>query len=256
MLRWDSNGQPISYSYYEAEAGRRTAANLLARDEARRIAANIAKLPNMKPGEKELTEWLLAAYVVRRSCQNPDVFDELVAEQDTRLRAMQNPVFTYRKAAPIEDDQDPDQIKEAEGVWIVFEEVASEIPVPLTAEDKQNRALIIIGECINSNESWVAVDAAGTIVGFALARRDPHELTALALEYIGVSKNSRGHEISPALVDKLKAKGVPLTAAVLHANQSGMVNRLVDMGFTKGLADAKQTKLRWDPPPVAEPSTR
>jgi hypothetical protein len=31
--------------YYEEQQGRRAAANLLTRDEARRIAVNIAKLP-------------------------------------------------------------------------------------------------------------------------------------------------------------------------------------------------------------------
>ena len=31
--------------YYESEANRRATANLMTRDEARRIAANIAKLP-------------------------------------------------------------------------------------------------------------------------------------------------------------------------------------------------------------------
>jgi hypothetical protein len=40
----DANGQALSHLYYESEPGQRAAAKLLSEDEARRIAANIAKL--------------------------------------------------------------------------------------------------------------------------------------------------------------------------------------------------------------------
>ena len=43
----DTNGQQLGYFYYEQESGRRTAANLLTKDEARRLAVARAPAENL-----------------------------------------------------------------------------------------------------------------------------------------------------------------------------------------------------------------
>ena len=43
----DGGEQKVAYVYYEEEPGRRSAAKLLTKDEARRIASNVAKLPDL-----------------------------------------------------------------------------------------------------------------------------------------------------------------------------------------------------------------
>ncbi len=43
----DHEGQSLVYVYYEEEPGRRSAAKLPTKDEARRIAANFAMLPHL-----------------------------------------------------------------------------------------------------------------------------------------------------------------------------------------------------------------
>jgi len=56
----DANGQALAYVYFEEEPGRRAAAKLLTRDEARPIAANIIpKLNALR--DKSLDWWVVAA---------------------------------------------------------------------------------------------------------------------------------------------------------------------------------------------------
>ena len=43
----DANNFPVPYVYFESEPGRRAAAKLMTKDEARKIAAGIAKLPEL-----------------------------------------------------------------------------------------------------------------------------------------------------------------------------------------------------------------
>ena len=43
----DANRFAVAYVYFESEPGRRAAANLMSKHEARKIAANIAKMPDL-----------------------------------------------------------------------------------------------------------------------------------------------------------------------------------------------------------------
>jgi hypothetical protein len=55
----DASGQAVAYVYFEDNDSRRSAMNRLTRDEARRVAANIAKLPTFIEADKDRPEEVL-----------------------------------------------------------------------------------------------------------------------------------------------------------------------------------------------------
>ena len=113
---------------------------------------------------------------------------------------------------------------DASAIFAVLEEVAPEIPVRL---DTQRTC---IQEGIGSGNAWIALDRDNQVVGFLMAEPDRE---ALELSYGGVRTSHREHHIFPTLVKKMMAKGVPLTATVMHSNESNTVNRLLKLDFTK-----------------------
>ena len=152
------------------------------------------------------------------------------------------PTFTIRKASDTDHTD----------ILAVLEEVASEIPVLLDTSARLEAMKSIIVECCATGDSLVAVDSTETIVGFVLAKPDTlerfyHENGAISLRYVGVGKQSRQQGIFAALMDELLSQRVPVTAEVLHTNQSNMSDRLTSLGYEVTEADDKQTKLRWTP---------
>jgi hypothetical protein len=147
---------------------------------------------------------------------------------------------------------------DAAEIFAVLEEVGPKIPL-LPIRDKQQLLEKVREWCAReSNLSIVATGKDGHVVGFQIARQTEageklggvRLLKGIMLEYAGVTKDSRGQRIFPALIENMKRRGLPLFATVKHSNHCAMADRLVKMGFEKFAIDSdyKQDHFRWRPP--------
>lgn len=131
------------------------------------------------------------------------------------------------------------------GILQVFEEVAPAVPTAVRSQTKG-----YIEGWVATGESWVATEAGGKIIGYALAEK---VADAISLVYLGVAEEAQGQHISTTFVEKLKERGEPIVADVQSDNKSSMVERFEHFGFVKiPTVFSGKTKLRWEKPAVTD----
>jgi hypothetical protein len=88
----DSNRFPVAYVCFESEPGRRAAAKLMTKDEVRKVAAGIAKLPELlpKPRDEKPRRWQSL-----RRCH-----DHRVPNDPEEFRAGHEPEIQKRDSVP------------------------------------------------------------------------------------------------------------------------------------------------------------
>jgi GNAT superfamily N-acetyltransferase len=130
--------------------------------------------------------------------------------------------------------------------------LAPEIPLRVDTLEREEALYALIRNCVRSGESWVAIDAAGRIVGFVLVepsqlRRHYAEGEVLDLRYAGVIAEWRNRGIFGGLIEKVLARMLPVTTAVNPQNRSGLSQRLERLGFHQIGAAGGEQRLRWEP---------
>jgi len=146
----------------------------------------------------------------------------------------------------------PARLDEAAAILAVLIEIAPELPVQVEPLEREEALYALIRSCARSGESWVAVDDTGRIVGFLLAepdqvRRHYAEHEILELRHGGVLKSQRHRGVFTALIERVLARMVPVTATISPANQSGAARLLETHGFCNVSSPGGEQRFRWDP---------
>jgi GNAT superfamily N-acetyltransferase len=151
--------------------------------------------------------------------------------------------ITYRQAS----------VEDAAEIHTLLLRLAPEIPLHVDTLEREEALYALIRACGRSGESWVALGDGERIIGFVLVdpellERHYAEHEILDLRYAGVMPEHRGRGIFTALVAKVLARMVPVTATVHPQNKCGAALRLECFGFRDtGAPGGGERRLRWEP---------
>ncbi|HTT80231.1 MAG TPA: hypothetical protein VMF86_11185 [Stellaceae bacterium] len=141
---------------------------------------------------------------------------------------------------------------DAADILALLIELAPEIPLQVDTLEREEALYALIRTCARSGESWVACDAAGRIVGVALAERAERgrhyaEHEVLELRFAGAASSRRDAGVVERLVERVLARLVPVVATISPQNRSGLAHGLERLGFRPAGAPGGERHYRWEP---------
>ena len=127
--------------------------------------------------------------------------------------------------------------------------LAPEIPLLVDTLEREEALYVLCRTCARSGETWVACDADGRIVGFALAELSGHgrhyaEHEVIDLRHIGVAPDHRANGVFGELIARLQIRMLPIRATVSPQNRNGIAVEFENRGFR---ASEAEHGLRWQP---------
>jgi len=145
----------------------------------------------------------------------------------------------------------PARVEDAADIHALLLRLAPEIPLLVDTLEREEALYALIRNCGRSGESWVALDERERIIGFVLVdpdllERHYAEYEILELRYAGVAPDHRGQGILAALIAKVLARMVPVTATVPSQNRSNMASRLEKLGFRQTGSLGGEPVFRWE----------
>ena len=144
------------------------------------------------------------------------------------------------------------RIEDAPDIHALLLRLAPEIPLLADTLEREEALYALIRNCGRSGESWVALDEEERIIGFVLIdpevlERHYAEHEIFDLRYAGIAPEHRGRGIFSAMIAKVQARLVPITAIVPPRNRFDAAARLEKLGFRETGSAGGERVLRWEP---------